>query len=185
MPDATATLPGGDNAKFGSNPVDFEVDRTVGQNDQRHRLVASGVYSTAGVAAGLAPAARALAGGWWVSGILTAQSGQPYSGRINGDLNGDGNRINDLTPGTRRNELLLPSIVTLDLRIARDVPLAGRARAQIICEAFNLFNRDNLNAVVGVQYGLTGGLLTPNADFGRPLASAGDRIVQLAMKVAF
>ncbi len=187
VPDATAVLPGnaGDDAKYASNPVDFEVDRTVGNNDQRHRLVASGVYNTNRVTSGLEGIARALAGGWWVSAILTAQSGQPYSARVNGDLNGDGNPSNDLPPGVRRNTLRLPSIVTLDPRIARDIALGGRVRAQIIWEAFNLFNRDNINTVVGVQYALSGTTLTPTADFGRPIVSAGERIMQLALKVSF
>ena len=81
----------GDDAKYASNPVDFDVDRTVGDNDQRHRLVASGVYGTNRLAGDLTGVARALANGWWVSAILTAQSGQSYSARVNGDLNGDGN----------------------------------------------------------------------------------------------
>ena len=38
VPDATAVVPGGgDDAKFASNPRDFEADRAPGENDQRHR----------------------------------------------------------------------------------------------------------------------------------------------------
>ena len=67
VPDATAVALGSvqDDQKYASNPADFEVDRTFGNNDQRHRLVASGVYGV---------------GGWWFSGIFTAQSGQPVLG---------------------------------------------------------------------------------------------------------
>jgi outer membrane receptor protein involved in Fe transport len=186
VPDATALLPGngGDDAKYASNPVDFEVDRTVGNNDQRHRLVASGIYGTNRRASGLDGVARALVAGWWFSGIFAAQSGQPFSARVNGDFNGDGNPSNDLAPGARRNDLVLPSIVTFDLRVARDVRL-GRARAQIIWEAFNLFNRDNISAVRDVQYGLAGTTLIPTADFGQPRASAGERIMQVALKISF
>ena len=186
VPDATAVLPGnpGDDAKYASNPVDFDVDRTVGNNDQRHRLVASGVYGTNRLAGDLTGVARALANGWWVSAILTAQSGQSYSARVNGDLNGDGNTSNDLPPGMQRNNLRFPAIVTLDPRIARDIPL-GRVKAQIIWEAFNIFNRDNINSMVAVQYSLTGTTLTPTADFGRPLTSAGERIMQLAVRLSF
>ena len=172
VPDATAVAPGNvqDDAKYASNPADFEVDRTVGSNDQRHRLVANGVYGV---------------GGWWFSGILTAQSGQPYSARVNGDLNGDGNARNDLAPGTRRNSYRLPAIIQLDARIARGIPLGGRVRAQLIAEAFNLFNRDNISGVVNVRYGLLGTTLTSNATFGRPIATAGERIGQLAAKITF
>ena len=172
VPDATAVLPGSvqDDQKHASNPGDFEVDRTFGNNDQRHRLVASGVYG---------------AGGWWLSGILTAQSGQPYSARVAGDLNGDGNARNDLAPGTRRNTYRLPAIIQLDARVARDIPLSGRVRAQLIAEAFNLFNRDNINSVVNMRYGLAVTTLTPTANFGRPNTTAGERIVQLAARITF
>jgi outer membrane receptor protein involved in Fe transport len=171
VPDATAVAAGTmDDVKYASNPADFEVDRTVGNNDQRHRLVASGVYG---------------AGGWWFSGIFTAQSGQPYSARVNGDLNGDGNIRNDLAPGTRRNAYRLPAVIQIDMRVARDIPLAGRVQAQLIAEAFNLFNRDNINSVVAMRYGLAGTTLTPIANFGQPNGTAGERIVQLAARITF
>src|SRR5262249_32888432 len=52
VPDATAVVPGnaGDDIKYASNPADFNADRTVGNNDQRHRFVLSGVYNTNAVA---------------------------------------------------------------------------------------------------------------------------------------
>lgn len=186
VPDATAVLPGnpGDDAKYASDPLDFEVDRTAGNNDQRHRVVASGVYATDGVAAGIEGIGRALWGGWWFSAVLVAQSGQPFSARVSGDLNGDGNPANDLVPGTRRNQHRLPSMVALDARIARDLPL-GRTRAQLVVEAFNLFNRDNIVAVRPVQYALSGQALTPTADFRRAAATAGERIMQLAFRISF
>jgi outer membrane receptor protein involved in Fe transport len=172
VPDATAVAPGniGDDLKYASNPLDFEVDRTVGANDQPHRFVTSGVYGVRR---------------WWFSGIFTAQSGQPYSARINGDLNGDGNTRNDLAPGTTRNALRLPAIVQLDLRVARDVPLGSRATAQLIVEGFNVLNRDNINGVVMAKYALSGAILRPNLLFGGPMTSAGERIIQLACRVTF
>ena len=55
VPDATAVVPGnaGDDVKYASNPANFDADRTVGNNDQRHRFVLSGVYDTNGLADGL------------------------------------------------------------------------------------------------------------------------------------
>ena len=155
VPDATAVVPGnaGDDVKYASNPLNFDADRTVGNNDQRHRFVASGVYSTNGLASGLDGFLRVLVNGWSFSGILTAQSGQPYTARVGAvDLNNDGNTRNDIAPGTTRNQFRLPSVVTFDPRIARDVPI-GRGRVQLIWEAFNLFNRDNITAVEGSGIG--------------------------------
>ena len=53
-----------DDVKYASNPADFDADRTVGNNDQRHRFVASGVYSTNGLASGLDGFMASLVGGW-------------------------------------------------------------------------------------------------------------------------
>jgi hypothetical protein len=55
----------------------------------------------------------------------------------------------------------------------------------LIWEAFNLFNRDNISGVDTTFYSVSGTTLTRAANFGRPLASAGERIMQLAVKVAF
>jgi len=191
VPDATAVTPGaGDDGKFASNPIDFDSDRAVGNNDQRHRLVASAVYSSAGAAGALRGKLRTLTAGWWLSAIFTAQSGQPYSARVGGvDLNNDGNRFNDRAPGTHRNAFRLPAVVAFDPRVARDVPLRGRVRAQLTWEAFNLFNRDNVRAVVPVYYTVSGTTLSRNASFGQPPnAPSGERterIMQLAAKITF
>jgi outer membrane receptor protein involved in Fe transport len=177
VPDATAVVPqGSDDAKFASNPADFDADRTVGNNDQRHRLVLSGVFQ---------PRAKsALLSGWTFAAILTAQSGQPYSGYVSNDINGDGNTRNDIAPGTTRNQFRLPTQVSLDPRIARDIPL-GRAKVQLIWEAFNLLNRDNINFVRTGLYNVSGTVLTRVTNFQEPTSSSGPRIMQLAVKILF
>jgi len=188
VPDATAVVPGnaGDDVKYASNPANFDTDRTAGNNDQRQRFVLSGVYTTTGLAAGLTGFTQALVRGWSFSAILTAQSGQPYTARVGAvDLNGDGNTRNDIAPGTVRNQFRLPAMVSFDPRIARDFQLVGPARVQLIWEAFNLFNRDNIIAVDTTYYSVTGTTLTPGTTFRRPLTSAGERIMQLAVKVLF
>jgi outer membrane receptor protein involved in Fe transport len=185
VPDATAVVPGnaGDDVKYASNPADFNADRTVGNNDQRHRFVGSVVYSTNGF--GGKGAVGTLARGWSFSGIFTAQSGQPYTARVGAvDLNNDGNTRNDIAPGTTRNQFRLPAIVTFDPRIARDVPV-GAARLTLIWEAFNLFNRDNISSVDATYYSVAGTTLTPSTTFGRPLGSTGERIMQLALRLSF
>ena len=186
VPDATAVVPGnaGDDVKYASNPVSFDADRTAGNNDQRHRLVLSGIYDTIGVDR-LQGFMGTLVKNWSFSVIFTAQSGQPYTARVGAvDLNGDGNTRNDIAPGTVRNQFRLSSLVTFDPRIARDIPI-GPARLQLIWEAFNLFNRDNINGVDTTYYSVVGTTLTSSTTFGRPLSSSGERIMQLAAKVTF
>jgi len=190
VPDATAVVPGSssDDAKYASNPKNFDADRTVGNNDQRHRFVFSGIYDTNGLANGASGLGAALVRGWDVSAIFTAASGQPYSARVgNVDLNNDGNTRNDFAPGTTRNEFLLPAYRALDIRIAREIPIAGRMKVQPIFEVFNLLNSDDVNSVNTTYYGVTPATftLTRNTSFGQALGTAGQRISQIAVRVTF
>ena len=183
VPDATAVVLGSDDGKFASNPADFGTDRTVGNNDQRQRLVLSGVYSTA--AKGKGGMAGGLLTGWTFAAIFTAQSGQPHSAYVSADVNGDGNNRNDIAPGTRRNQYRLPRQVSLDPRVARDIPLGKAAKAQLIWEAFNLLNADNINGMRTGLYSASGTTLTKVTNFREPIQSAGPRIMQLAVKLLF
>jgi outer membrane receptor protein involved in Fe transport len=190
VPDATAVVAGsaGDDAKYASDPVDFDTDRTVGNNDQRHRFVVSGIYNTSALAAKREGMSRALLDGWTFAAILSAGSGQPYSARVGAaDLNRDGNLRNDLAPGTVRNQYRLPKQVSFDPRIARDVPLRGQVKAQLIFEAFNLFNATNFSSIDNTLYSAntTTNVLTPTTTFGTPLTSSGFRVIQLAAKILF
>jgi outer membrane receptor protein involved in Fe transport len=177
VPDATAVVPGTDDAKFASNPANFDADRAPGNNDQRHRLVMSGVY-TSGKQRSM------LASGWTVAAIFTAQSGQPYSAYVSNDINLDQNARNDIAPGTTRNQFRLPSQVTFDPRIARDIPVR-KATLQLIWEAFNLFNHDNISGVRNTLYNVSGTTLTTLTNFQQPTVSTGPRIMQLAVKLRF
>jgi hypothetical protein len=56
---------------------------------------------------------------------------------------------------------------------------------QLIWEAFNLFNRDNINLVNNTLYSVVGTTLTRSTTFGRPTGSFGERIMQLAVKLVF
>ena len=184
VPDATAVVPqGSDDAKFASDPADFDVDRAPGNNDQRHRVVLSGTFMTDRF--GHDGIAGLLLQDWTFAAIFSAASGQPYSAYVNADINGDGNNRNDIAPGTTRNQYRLPKQITLDPRIARDIRLGARPRLQLIFEAFNLLNGDNFNSVRTGLYSASGTTLNPVTNFGEYLTSNGPRIIQLAIKVMF
>jgi outer membrane receptor protein involved in Fe transport len=188
-PDATAVVPSSaDDAKFASDPSNFETDRTDGGNDQRHRFVTSAVVDLNAWTGGMTGVTGAIAKDWTVSVIFTAQSGQPYSGYVDRDINLDGNTRNDIAPGTTRNQFRLPNQYSFDPRIARNIPIA-RAKLQLIFEAFNLFNADNISGVNTAYYRASstaaGATLTPVTTFGQPTSSSGPRIIQLAAKVLF
>ena len=186
-PDATAVVPGPDDAKFVSDSGDFSTDYTFGDNDVRHRIVMSGVWSLDSYAQGIESGwLRSLASGWTLSGIASYQSGQPFTPVVNADLNNDGNAANDIAPGYRRNSMRLQSQFSLDPRVSKDIVFGG-TRLQLIAEVFNLLNRNNVSSVNRTLYAYnsTTNVLTLSPTFGTPLAVTGPRIMQLAAKLSF
>jgi outer membrane receptor protein involved in Fe transport len=188
-PDATAVVPGGsDDAKYIQDPLDIGGDWAVGDNDVRHRLVLSGVWDLGGYTSGWTGWKQWLLGNWSLSGIASYQSGQPYSAIVGSDLNNDLNTRNDRAPGFARNSFNLPAVITVDPRLTKTIPIGG-ARVQLIAEAFNVFNRSNVNVERNTYYGLVSGQLVPQTNpatgFGSPSSSAGPRIVQVAAKLSF
>lgn len=198
VPDTVpVNVPQGDNRLLsdGSNP---RVDRAPSVSDQRHRFVLSGVWQL-NYAKRLRPASRAILAGWELSEILTAQSGLPYSGLVNFDLNNDGNSATDRTPGLGRNTFYLPTTVSLDPRVTRNLHFTEHVRLQLIWEAFNVLNHSNISGVRTTQFsrstsaavcGIAGTpCLVPQnigaAAFGTPTATSGPRIMQLAAKLLF
>lgn len=193
-PDATAVVPGGsDDAKLVEFPTLPGVDRASGQNDQRHRFVFSGIWNLDTYAHGFSGAPRLLLGGWELSGIFTVETGQPYTGLVSSDLNNDGNSRTDRAPGVGRNSFNLPRNASLDPRITKDIPIRERMKFQLILEAFNALNRNNVFAVSTTQFskGTCGGLacLLPSATFGTQTSNLSTpispRIVQLGAKFTF
>jgi outer membrane receptor protein involved in Fe transport len=185
-PDATAVVPNsGDDAKFASNPFNFNADDAPGSNDQRHRVVFSGLWDLAWWK-GSTGAMKYLADGWSLSWIASWQSGQPYSKTITNDVNRDGNTRNDIVPGSR-NSVYLPSVFNIDLRIDKRIPLTSGLNLDLIAEAFNLLNRDNINLQRSAlyTYDQASGTLIPQANFGQGIGALDNRIVQLAAKLTF
>jgi hypothetical protein len=186
VPDATAVVPeGSDDRKFASNPASFETDRAPGNNDQRHRVVGSVIYSTNGLAERFDGFMRSLARNWTLSAIYTAQTGQPYSAYASTDINGDANRFNDIAPGTTRNQYRFSASASLDPRVARDINLRGDTRITVIWEAFNLLNRANYNVVNQTLYNVVGTQLRANTLFGQTTGQTDPRIMQVAVKLNF
>jgi outer membrane receptor protein involved in Fe transport len=197
-PNQYVANPGAVDALMISDPSDPDADRGAGSNDQRHRFAVSGVWEL-DYTNHLPRTSKTILSGWHLSAILTAQSGQPYSGLVSFDLNNDGNFANDRTPGLGRNTFYLPAAISFDPRVTRDVRLTERAKLQFIWEAFNVFNRTNITEVHTTQYarsrsttvcGIAGApCLVPQtaglSAFGTPTATSGPRIMQLAARFVF
>jgi len=198
-PEAINFNAGGPNdALLLSDSFNPGTDRGPGVEDVRHRFVLSGFWDL-NYANRLPKARKALLSGWELSGILAVQSGLPYSGLVNFDLNNDGNSQTDRTPGQPRNIFRLPTTVSLDPRLTRNVAIKEQVHLQFVWEAFNVFNRVNIADVRITQYarstsatacGIAGTpCLVPQnfgtTAFGAPVATLGPRIMQLALKLLF
>src|SRR6266568_2895930 len=201
-PDGTSVVPFSsvDDPKMVADPLNVRADRAPGVTDQRHRFVLSGVWNL-NYAHGFSALPRAFLGGWELSGIFTAQSGQPYSAQVSSDLNNDSNRFTDRVPGLGRDTFNLPRTVSLDPRVTKNIPVNERLKVQLIAEAFNIFNHTNINGVSTTQFvvianaggttcaaSTTSQCLKPSTGtsaFQFPTSNINPRILQLAAKISF
>jgi outer membrane receptor protein involved in Fe transport len=192
-PDATSvvTANAGDDAKQAQQSLLLSDERGPGNANVPHRVVASGLWDL-DYFKDLRGPARAILGGWELSGIFQAGSNQPFSARLaaNVDLNNDGNRNSDRAPGFGRNSFYIGHFVSFDFRTTKTFYFTERYRLQFIAEFFNLFNRLNISSFNGQMYNVvsasqSGASLTQRNDFGNPRGALDPRIGQLALKMIF
>jgi hypothetical protein len=131
-------------------PLGFvpESEKGPSLQDERHRVVLSGVYT--------------FPRGFTVSAIVTAGSGRPYNILAGSDLNqnGDGSSggtsdrpwtvPGDMTTFIGRNAGMMPGTSSVDVRVAKRFDLGGRAQLDLMADLFNLFNRTNYTQVKNV-----------------------------------
>jgi hypothetical protein len=152
------------NAFFFTPQDNFDIAAEWGpaDNDQRHRVVASGWVQAAG---------------FRLSGIFSYGSAIPFNVLTGTDRNDDTN-VNDRPPGVGRNSERGFDSMTLDLRLVYSLT-RGRSGADFVLEGFNVLNRSNLllpNNVFGPG-------LTARPGFGEPTAAAAARQIQLGLRV--
>jgi len=166
------------------NQFDQAAQRGPSQLDQRHRFVASAVWS---------PSARPLKN-FEFSGVLNLASGRPYTAVF------DNPEVNfSIVPGERFSSFRGPGVRDVDIGVARDIHFGERYIVKLKAESFNLFNHPNYqqNTVDNVQYTVQSGAVngtdqqwtaTPNPQFGQPLAIVprfGSRSLQFSARVSF
>lgn len=166
-PDQTSVVVGADDSKIAQNQFDLTGEYGRSDLDIRHRFIFSPVYET-----GRFPSEnmflRALLSDYIITGIFTAQSGIAYSAAVLNDLNADGNNVNDRAPGTVRNQFSTPAAYIVDLRVGRAIRFGERTRLTLFAEAFNLFNRTNIQGVNRNQFIFISGQLRQNPSFQTP-----------------
>jgi hypothetical protein len=175
------------------DPYNFKRDYSYSDLDQRHRFVGSFIWEPT-YAKGLSSAfARQLLGGWSMSGIVVAATGQPYNANIinstlgsavPGDGGMTGAEVSTFATATggrvswlARNSFNLPNFTNVDFRMGRSFSFREKYRLNFVVDAFNLFNSTILSGVntsaysysgpgIGACAGHANGCLVPSASFG-------------------
>jgi hypothetical protein len=163
---------------YPSDPADIEAEYGRSRADERYHFVASAVLKL--------PLRFTLAP------IFEYGSGQPWNRRIGVDYNGDGSN-SDRLPGVPRNSMDGPKYASVSLRLTYGLPLGSRARADLIAEAFNLFNRTNydVNSVQENEFTSYPTLANPGAPivtnprYGQFLATLPPFEAQLGVRLQF
>jgi outer membrane receptor protein involved in Fe transport len=119
--------------------LDVDAERGPSRQDVTHRFTLS--------ALGRIPDTVAVVGRVRLSGIVTLESGRHYNVFIGGDGNADGNPNTDRPCCVGRNSYEGPGYAAVDLRVAREFTINGRARVDVSLDLFNLFNRTNVKDV--------------------------------------
>ncbi|HEY2016407.1 MAG TPA: TonB-dependent receptor [Bryobacteraceae bacterium] len=191
------------------DPTNFRLERGLSGFDLRNRFVFSPVYQLpfgkGKPLLGHNKIAGYIAGGWEVSGILSLQSGRPFTALVSKDnanvlgsvdrpnVIGDGNAgprtvqqwINTsafaLAPaGTfgnaGRNNLFAPPFKNLDAVVSRVFPIRETLAIQLRIEAFNATNHPNFDAPVQTF---------DNPSFGSIQQAEAARQLQFGLKIKF
>ncbi|MDO8793555.1 MAG: carboxypeptidase regulatory-like domain-containing protein [Vicinamibacterales bacterium] len=180
------------------NPFDLSLEEARSNFDIPHRFSFSAVWqpkSSLPVFSNftIAPVIGASAGSPFTPGI-SGNAPQAATVRVLTGILGAGG-LNRL-PSMERNSNRLPYATNVDLRISRAFPLPGRAKIEVLGEAFNLFNRVNYTSVNSTFYTIGGTVAAPtltynSATFNAPTnANSGTfsprpREVQLGLRFTF
>ena len=196
-----------------TNPFDRSYDYAPSDFDRRHRFVGNFLWDLPRL--NNAPtAARLIAGGWQINGIMILEAGAPFSifagtdrsldgvGGDRANLTGDPELGSDRSKGEKiaryfntaafaipdfgtygssgRNILRGPGYANVDLSILKNFRTpwfsSEGANLQLRAEAFNVFNRTNLNAP---------NTTFTSALFGRITTARDPRVIQLGIRFVF
>ena len=168
-----------------------EFDRAVGDNDIRHRFTLAFLTESPKE--------------WPIyfrdfkfSTVTSLQSARFFSINAGFDTNGDSFPFPDRVGVSPRNSYTGDPYYDVDLRLQREIPFTERIKGEASIEAFNVFNRPNVEDVDHV-YGLPdfagpvpkefGDHIAPplpgNTNFGAPKFASPARQLQLSFRVTF
>jgi hypothetical protein len=196
---------------FVSTPQDLynrALERADSVQDVRHRFIANFTASTP-------RKSIAVLRNFEFSSIINLQSARPFTIFVGNDVNGDTNPVTDRVGLSPRNSYRGDHLYAFDLRLSRAIHVSEGAKLEMAVDAFNVFNRQNVNEVTSVYGGGTidfcgatpqhygdaaslaiqrgtvscptsnGGAPAPNPLFGTPRTIFNPRQLQLSAKFTF
>jgi len=158
--------------------------RAAAANDRRHRFVADFIYFTDTFAERRSGVVRAILDDWRLAAVYSLRSGLPYTAYVASELNGDGNRFNDIAPGTSRSQFRREKEGRFDARLARDI-VVKRITFTASIDLFNVFNAAHNRNIDDTLYTVSGNVLFRNPQFQRTFDPTDARAAQLGLTIAF
>lgn len=163
---------------YPSDPADIEAEWGRSRNDERYRLVLSGIFH--------------LPWGITLAPIYQYGSGQPWNHLLGYDYNGDG-KNSDRPAGVERNDMDGPDFRSLSLRITKTFKIPGGGDLDLIVEGFNILDNTNydVNSVDKFEF-LAGPTIAnpdaqyvPNPNFGKYRATLDPREIQIGLRYSW
>jgi|CZKY01.1.fsa_nt_gi hypothetical protein len=152
------------NTDYGpQDPTNLNLDRSLSEFDQRHKLEIAGVLDS--------PWRQTILSGFQLAPIFSAHSGHPFNLLAGGEVNGNNHITNERPIGARRDTGLGPDYIDFDMRLSWGHKLGENAHLQFTAEGFNLANRTNyasVNNEVSPLFGFAPNFTTFNVRGIRP-----------------
>jgi len=128
------------NSDYGpQDPTNLNLDRSVSEFDERHKVVIAGVLDS--------PWKQSILSGFQLAPIFEAHSGHPFNLLAGGEVNGDNHTTNERPIGAPRDTGLGPDYIDFDMRLSWQHKLGEKSNLQFTAEGFNLANRTNYASV--------------------------------------
>jgi outer membrane receptor protein involved in Fe transport len=156
--------------------LDFGREEALSRQHVRHR----GTLSFTSRVSESVP----VLGDFKFAALVSLESGRFFTVYTGSDANGDGNPNSDRVGTLGRNTLEGPSYASVDVRVAREFKLGGKARAELSVDVFNLFNRTNVRDLNTV-WGSNNPDAAPIASFNTPRDVFNPRQAQIGLRVRF
>ncbi|MFZ0799267.1 MAG: TonB-dependent receptor [Terriglobales bacterium] len=152
------------NSDYGpQDPTNLNLDRSLSEFDQRHKLTIAGVLDS--------PWRQSYLSGFELSPIFEAHSGHPFNLLAGGEVNGDNHTTNERPIGAPRDTGLGPDYIDFDMRLTWGHKLGERSNLQFTAEGFDIANRTNyasVNNEVSPLFGFEPGFTTFNVRGMKP-----------------